>query len=70
MRHAAEPTQTGIADDVLREVWHIKDELSVSYGHDLKRLFEESRARQRASGRPSVNLEVKKTQNEQQGRTE
>lgn len=47
----------GVADDVLREVWRIKDELSASYGHDLDRLFGEARERQRKSGRASVNLE-------------
>ena len=47
----------GVADDVLREVWRIKDELSASYGHDLDRLFAEARERQRKSGRPSVNFE-------------
>jgi hypothetical protein len=46
-----------VADDVLREVWRIKDELSASYNHDLDRLFAETRERQRKSGRPSVNLE-------------
>ena len=50
-------TESGVADDVLREVWRIKDELSASYGHDLDRLFAEARERQRQSGRPSVNLE-------------
>jgi hypothetical protein len=50
-------TETGLADDVLREVWRIKDELSAAYGHDLNRLFAEARERQRKSGRPSVNLE-------------
>lgn len=49
-----------IADDVLREVWRIKDELSASYGHDLDRLFAEARERQRQSGRPSVNLHKKR----------
>ena len=48
--------ETGPADDVLREVWRIKDELSAQYGHDLDRLFAETRARQQQSGRPSVNL--------------
>jgi hypothetical protein len=52
-------TETGVADDVLREVWRIKDELSASYGHDLNRLFAEARERQRKSGRPAVNLENK-----------
>ena len=50
-------TETGVADDVLREVWRIKDELSASYNHNLDRLFAETRQRQRKSGRPSVNLE-------------
>jgi hypothetical protein len=50
-------TETGAADEVLREVWRIKDELSASYNHDLDRLFSEARDRQRQSGRPSVNLE-------------
>jgi hypothetical protein len=50
-------TETGVADDVLREVWRIKDELSASYNHNLDRLFAETRERQRKSGRLSVNLE-------------
>jgi len=48
--------QTGVADEVLREVWQIKDTLSASYSHDLNRLFAEARERQRKSGRASVNL--------------
>lgn len=56
---AATPTENGAADDVLREVWRIKDELSAQYGHDLGRLFAETRERQRKSGRPSVNLDKK-----------
>jgi len=55
----ATPTENGAADDVLREVWRIKDELSAQYGHDLGRLFAETRERQRKSGRPSVNLDKK-----------
>jgi hypothetical protein len=49
--------ESGVADDVLREVWRIKDELSAAYGHDLNRLFAEAREHQHRSGRPSVNLE-------------
>jgi len=30
-------------DVVLKEVWRIKDELSASYGHDVRQLFEETR---------------------------
>jgi hypothetical protein len=54
--------ETGIADDVLREVWRIKDELSTRNGHDLDRLFAEAREHQRQSGRPSVNLEKQNQQ--------
>lgn len=46
-----------VADEVLREVWRIKDELSASYGHDVARLFAEAREHQRLSGRPSINLQ-------------
>jgi len=49
-------SKVSIADDVLREVWRIKDDLSASYGHDLDRLFAEAKERQRISGRPTVNL--------------
>ncbi|MGD0766982.1 MAG: hypothetical protein ABSB42_02035 [Tepidisphaeraceae bacterium] len=51
-------TETAAADEVLREVWRIKDELSASYGHDLNRLFADAREHQRKSGRPSVNLQT------------
>jgi len=54
---ALPPPHIAAADDVLREVWRIKDELSAAYGHNLDRLFAEARERQRISGRPSVNLE-------------
>ena len=59
MKKNITPTEreTGVADDVLREVWRIKDELSASYNHNLDRLFAETRERQRKSGRPAVNLE-------------
>jgi len=49
-------SKVSFADDVLREVWRIKDNLSASYGHDLDRLFAEAQERQRISGRPTVNL--------------
>lgn len=49
------------ADLVLQEVWRIKDELSASYGHDVDRLFEEARKRQKISGHPVVNLQTKRS---------
>ncbi|HZM04292.1 MAG TPA: hypothetical protein VFC44_14905 [Candidatus Saccharimonadales bacterium] len=57
------PAETGVADEVLREVWRIKDELSAAYGHSLDRLFAEARERQRQSGRPSVNFEKQNKRN-------
>lgn len=41
-------------DLVLQEIWRIKDTLSASYGHDVKRLFEETRKREKLSGHPLV----------------
>jgi hypothetical protein len=41
---------------VLREVWQAKDALSAAYDHDIDRLFEESRSKERSSGHKVVNL--------------
>jgi hypothetical protein len=46
-------------DLVLQEIWHIKDTLSASYGHDVDRLFADARKRQKRSGHPVVNLQTK-----------
>jgi hypothetical protein len=40
---------------VLQEIWRIKDTLSASYGHDVKRLFAETRKREKLSGHPLAN---------------
>jgi hypothetical protein len=47
-------------DLVLQEIWHIKDTLSASYGHDVDRLFADARKRQKLSGHPVVNLQTKR----------
>lgn len=47
-------------DVVLKEIWRIKDTLSASYGHDVDRLFAETRKRQELSGHPIANLPVKR----------
>ena len=47
-------------DVVLQEVWRAKDALSASYGHDLDRLFAETRERQQHSGHPIVTLQKRK----------
>ena len=46
-------------DVVLEEIWRIKGELSASYGHDVRRLFEETRKHEKLSGHPVANLQVK-----------
>jgi hypothetical protein len=57
-------TDTPIAkpkgDVVLQEIWGIKDALSASYGHDVDRLFAESRERQKCSGHTVVDLQTKR----------
>ena len=45
------------ADDVLEEIWRIKDELSASYGHDVDKMFASARERQKHSGHRVVNLQ-------------
>jgi len=47
-------TTTPTGDVVLQEVWRAKDTLSVQYGHDLDKLFAETRRREKLSGHPLV----------------
>ncbi len=55
-----EPKANQSTDLVLQEIWRIKDTLSASYGHDVKRLFAETRKREKLSGHPLVNLQKRK----------
>ena len=47
-------------DLVLQEVWRAKDTLSAEYGHDLDKLFTETAKREKLSGHPIANLQVKR----------
>jgi hypothetical protein len=60
---ASTPRATGTAggDVVLQEVWQAKDTLSAAYSHDLKRLFEEARQRQKRSGHRIVDFSRRPT---------
>jgi hypothetical protein len=49
-----QPTKA-TGDLVLQEVWRAKDTLSAQYGHDLDKLFSETRKREKLSGHPLVN---------------
>jgi hypothetical protein len=44
-------------DVVLQEIWRIKDTLSASYGHDVHRLFAETREHEELCGHPLVSLD-------------
>jgi hypothetical protein len=54
------PPSKGTGDIVLQEIWRIKDTLSAAYGHDVDRLFAESRKRQKRSSHRVVNLQTKR----------
>jgi hypothetical protein len=43
-------------DEVLQEVWRIKDEIAAKYGGDLDRFFEDLRDAQKASGRKVIDF--------------
>jgi hypothetical protein len=47
-------------DLVLKEVWRVKDRLSASYNHDLKRLLELTREHEKSSGHQIVSFEDQK----------
>jgi hypothetical protein len=54
-------TQTNPSGDlVLREIWHAKDALSAEYAHDLNKLFEETRKREKVSGHTLAKLQIKR----------
>ncbi len=58
MNATAPIVKPGVSDEVLREVWRIKDELSESYGYDIEKLFADIQKKQRLSGRRIVNLQT------------
>jgi hypothetical protein len=47
-------------DEVLQEIWRIKDALSAARGHSVDKLFADARKRQKASGHRIVNLSKSK----------
>ena len=46
-------------DLVLKEVWRAKNTLSAQYGHDLDKLFAETRMREKTSGHPLAKLPLR-----------
>ena len=54
-----QPALTG-GDLVLQEIWRAKDTLSAAYGHDLDKLFAETREHEKTSGHPIAKLQPRK----------
>ena len=50
------PTVYHSTDEVLQEIWRIKDALSAARGHSVEKLFADARKRQKTSGHRIVNL--------------
>jgi hypothetical protein len=48
-------------DEVLQEIWRIKDALSAARGHSVEKLFADARERQKNSGHPVANFSKSKT---------
>ena len=44
-----------MSDEILRELWAIKDQISKECGHNLRRLFEHLKSLEATSSRPVVN---------------
>jgi|GEM_PF-1360834 len=47
-------------DEVLQEIWRIKDALSAARGHSVEKLFADARERQKHSGHPVANFSKSK----------
>ena len=47
-----------MADQVIEELWRIKDAMAREYGNDIARLAADLRARQGEQGHPVVDLEA------------
>jgi hypothetical protein len=60
MNGTTRPIATSGGDAVLQEIWRAKDELSAARGHDVHRLFAETRQRQKHSGHPVANLQERR----------
>ena len=54
-KHHVQQATTG--DLLLQEIWRIKDQLSAARGHDVHRLFAETRKCEKLSGHPLVELQ-------------
>jgi hypothetical protein len=48
-------------DEVLQEIWRIKDQLSAARSHSVEKLFDGARKRQKVSGHRVVNLSKSKS---------
>jgi hypothetical protein len=60
MKTENEPAAQAEGDLVLQEIWRIKDELSAARGHDIHRLFEDARKREKTLGHPVASFLAEK----------
>ena len=60
MKTTKVPPATRGGDLVLQEIWRIKDQLSAARGHNVHRLFAETREREKRSGHPLANLPMQR----------
>ena len=49
-----------MGDEIIKEVWRIKDALGAKYNHDLRALAEALRQRECVASRPIVNLSARR----------
>ena len=47
-------------DPIVEEVRAVRDEIAKAFDYDLSAIFEDLRAQERASGRPTVSLQPRK----------
>lgn len=51
-----------MSDEVIRELWRVKDEIAKEFNYDIDALVADLRRRQEESGRPVVDLSRRKAE--------
>jgi hypothetical protein len=49
-----------VQDEILTEIWRIRDEYAKSFNYDLDAIFSDLKSKERQSGREYVKLSAKK----------
>ena len=56
-----------MADEIIEELWRIKDDMAREHGYDIKRLAAYFQRREREGGRPVLGLRAKRGSHEESG---